>query len=414
MTSSQQCFVHIQLPDTLDVVPCGRFALDRMDDGSRVGRFVYGRSYLSRTDAVPIDPYHLPLEDREFQTARLGGLFGGMRDATPDFWGRRVIERRLGRTDLTEFDLLVHPSSARIGALCFSNTLELSATSENIPGMLDLPALRAAAARIESGAPIADDVEDLLVPGSSLGGARPKTIIRDEGHLWVAKLPQQGDRWSHAPVEGAMLALARLCGIRTPDTRVEAVGEERVLLVRRFDREPTEGGEHRHRMVSAMTVLDLDDGVTDRSGWSYLRLADELQRWSETPKDDKKELFRRIAFNALISNIDDHPRNHALIAPAQGWRLSPAYDVTPSPVSSLERRDLAMICGDHGRVASRANLLSGAPRFGLTLAEASEATDAIQGTIRGRWRAEVRARGGSEADCTAIEGAFCYPGFELP
>jgi serine/threonine-protein kinase HipA len=97
----------------------------------------------------------------------------------------------------------------------------------------------------------------------------------------------------------------------------EVVGEEQVLLVKRFDREPDlkSGGEFRHRMVSALTVLDLDDTVTDRSGWSYVELADELQRWSEDPVEDKQELFRRVAFNALISNLDDHPRNHPLIAP---------------------------------------------------------------------------------------------------
>ena len=415
MISSQSCFVHIQLPRSLEVVPCGRFALEEADDGSRIGRFVYGRSYLAREDAVPLDLYHLPLERREFQTTWLGGLFGTLRDAAPDFWGRRVIERRLGRTDLTEFDLLVHSSSARIGALSFSETLEIGAASgREIPGVLDLPALRGAAARIEANESVEEDVEDLFEPGSSLGGARPKTVIRDDGLLWVAKFPQRGDRWPHASVEGAMLALARRCGIRTPDTRIEVVGDERVLLVKRFDREPDDEGEYRHRMVSAVTVLGLHDGVIDRSGWSYLALADELQRWSESPAEDREELFRRIAFNALISNTDDHPRNHALITPGRGWRLSPAYDLTPSRARSLERRDLAMICGDHGRIASRENLLSAARRFGLSRDEAKETIYTLQETIQGSWRAHVLELGGSEADCEAIEGAFGYPGFDLP
>jgi serine/threonine-protein kinase HipA len=150
-------------------------------------------------------------------------------------------------------------------------------------------------------------------------------------------------------------------------------------------------------MVSALTVLDLDDSVTERSGWSYLDLADEIQRWSEEPVADKRELFRRIVFNALISNTDDHPRNHALIAPARGWRLSPAYDLTPSRVRSLERRDLAMTVGAHGRWASRANLLSEAPRFGWTQEEANGIIDEMVEVVRRRWASAIKDHGGSES-----------------
>jgi serine/threonine-protein kinase HipA len=165
-------------------------------------------------------------------------------------------------------------------------------------------------------------------------------------------------------------------------------------------------------MLSALTVLDLDEGVTERSGWSYLLLADELQRWSEDPVADKQELFRRVVFNALISNTDDHPRNHALIAARRGWRLSPAYDLTPSRVSSLERRDLAMVAGRFGRVAGRTNLLSEAPRFGLARSEAEAVVESLVEVVRGGWDAAIREAGGSAADCAAVRGAFVYPGFE--
>jgi serine/threonine-protein kinase HipA len=153
--------------------------------------------------------------------------------------------------------------------------------------------------------------------------------------------------------------------------------------------------------------------VIDRSGWSYLALADELQRWSEEPLRDKQELFRRIVFNALISNTDDHPRNHALLAPGRDWRLSPAYDLTPSAVRSLEHRDLAMRVGKLGRLAIRQNLLSGAPRFGLPVAEASNTVDEMKTVVEKYWRVEIRGLGGSEEDCEAVFGAFLYPGFEF-
>lgn len=402
------------MPGATDVLTCGRFQLDLLDDGTGVGRFVYGRRYLAREGAVPLDPFNLPLIPTEFQTFKLGGLFGCLRDVAPDYWGRRIIDRRRGAEDLTEFDYLVSPSRGRIGALSFGETPEPEPLpSAEIPGLHDLKELREAAARVEEDLPVDAEVEDLLAAGSSVGGARPKTVVQDQHGIWLAKFPQRGDRWSNAPVEAAMLHLAAACGIRVPEVRVEALGDEQVLLVSRFDREMSEQGEFRHRMVSALTVLDLDDAVVDRAGWSYLAFSDELQRWSAQPLEDKRELFRRVVFNSLISNLDDHPRNHALIAPGRGWRLSPAYDLTPSTARSLERRDLAMIAGDHGRWANRKNLLSSAPRFGFTPEDANAQIDQAKATVEDTWRPEILRVGGSEADCDAVRGAFAYPGFEL-
>lgn len=413
--TSKSCYVYIQLPASLTVETCGRYQLDESDDGARVGRFVYGQTYLARPDAVPLDPFNLPLEPREFQTVRLGGLFGALRDVTPDAWGRRVIERREATADLTEFDYLVRASEGRIGALSFGDTVKHRFQPRaSVPLVRELKELRSAAARIEGDLPLDEDLEDLLQPGSSLGGARPKTVVRDEaGTVWLAKFPAKDDRWTNAAVEGGMLRLAEKCGIRTPQTRLAGLGDEQVLLVRRFDRELAPGGgEYRHRMVSALTALNLDDSVVDRSGWSYLDLADELQRWSDHPLGDKRELFRRVVFNGLISNLDDHPRNHALVAPGKGWRLSPAYDLTPSAARSLERRDLAMIAGEYGRIASRYNLLSSAPRFGLSREEAAATIDGMIRVIEKGWRSSILDHGGSQADCEAVKGAFLYEGFE--
>jgi serine/threonine-protein kinase HipA len=239
-------------------------------------------------------------------------------------------------------------------------------------------------------------------------------VVEDDEGLWIAKFPQKGDRWNNAPVEAAMLAMARRCGIRTPDTRLERIGEESVLLVRRFDRAKVPEGYLRHRMVSALTVLDADDRLTDRSGWSYVLLADELRRWSEEPVADRAELFRRVVFNALVSNLDDHPRNHALIAPGTEWRLAPAYDLTPTPAVGIERRDLALSCGPYGRMARRDNLMAAAPRFGLEHDEASAVIDEMKETVQHHWRDEVRRWGGAEGDCDVVAPAFVYPGFEYP
>ena len=141
-------------------------------------------------------------------------------------------------------------------------------------------------------------------------------------------------------------------------------------------------------------------------------LADELRRGSERPAADRAELFRRVVFNALICNLDDHPRNHALIAPGQAWQLAPAYDLTPTPAVAIERRDLALECGPYGRMARRDNLLAAVPRFGLESDEADAIIDELKQTVQQHWRDEVLRLGGTEGDCKVIEPAFAYPGFE--
>jgi serine/threonine-protein kinase HipA len=166
-------------------------------------------------------------------------------------------------------------------------------------------------------------------------------------------------------------------------------------------------------MASGLTVLGAEDSHTDRAKWSYLLLADELRRRSARPAQDLEELFRRMAFNALISNTDDHPRNHALIAPTAQWELSPAYDLTPNPLTSLEKRDLAMTCGTFNRYANRINLLSQHAQFRLSREQASAIIDQVQQVVTARWEAVLRRQGATQADCSAVAAAFNYPGFEL-
>ncbi len=413
--TSKECFVYLQRPQSLEVVPCARFVREETRGGAFIGRLIYGRSYLDREDAVPLDPFQLPLSPREYRTAKLEGMFGVLRDAAPDAWGRRVIEHRLGHQDLDEFDYLTAAGDDRAGALSFGSTAVPHHRSPVYRSVVQLPALQEAAAAIEEGRPVgpsAQHIADLLAPGSSMGGARPKAVVEDDSGLWIAKFPMSGDRWNNAPVEAAMLGLASACGIRVPETRIQRVAGNSILLVRRFDRVRVDGGYHRHRMVSALTVLDAEESAVARHSWSYVLLADELQRWSAEPTKDKTELFRRVVFNGLISNTDDHPRNHALIAPGRAWRLAPAYDLTPTPMHAIERRDLALTCGRFGRIARRDNMLSQAPRFGMSLEDANAVIDEIKQVVGAEWRQLVRAAGGSDADVEAVERAFIYEGFE--
>ncbi len=256
-------------------------------------------------------------------------------------------------------------------------------------------------------------IAELVQPDSALGGARPKNAVEDDESLWVAKFPDRNDRWDFARVEAATLALARRCGIRTPDTRILEVAGRSVVLIRRFDRARTEGGYLRHRMVSALTVLGAGDAINDRTRWSYPLLADELRRRSRRPNEDLTELYRRMAFNALISNSDDHPRNHALIAQGRDWELSPAYDLMPNPQTSLEKRDLAMAIGRFNRYANRENLLSESAQFRLSREHAAGLIEQMRDTVRTQWRAVMRSHGVTDADCERLAGAFAYPGFDL-
>jgi serine/threonine-protein kinase HipA len=415
--TSRSCYVYIQLPGSFTPVTCGKFEREILRDGRAIGRFVYGRSYRSRPEAVPIDPYHLPLAQTRYETAKLGGIFGALRDASPDAWGRRIIENFQGRSDLDEMDYLLSAPEDRAGALSFGHGQSPPAPVHRFNRVLDLATLQLAAETLggmSAGEAVPLQIKQLADPGSSLGGARPKNVVEDGAGLWIAKFSQPSDRWNYAAVEAGMTTLAARCGIRVPEARTELVGYAHVLLVKRFDRDRTSEGYRRSRFVSALTVLDAEDTVTNRVNWSYLLLADELQRWSVQPTADREELFRRVVFNALISNADDHPRNHALIAPGEDWRLAPAYDLTPTPAHSVELRNLALDCGLFGRMARRDNLLSGAARFGLDRQGATAIVDQIYQVVSGGWSAAVQRHGGTERDCLAIAPAFTYAGFDYP
>jgi serine/threonine-protein kinase HipA len=417
MNSEQRAYVYLQRPGSMEVVTAGRYTLAARD-GVAVGRFLYNPAYLEDRRAVPLDAFTLPLQEKSFETTKLRGMFGVLRDASPDSWGRRVIERELARTGLSELDFLLHSPDDRAGALSFGHGKEPPAPFRAYNPAIRLEALLRLAEAVQDDLPVGDleqakQVEGLLRPDTAMGGARPKNVVEDADGLWIAKFPDRGDRWSNARVEHAMLELARECGINAADSRVVKVGDADVILVKRFDRERTDDGYFRCRMSSGLTLLDADDTYDSRGSWSYLLLADEVRRRSSQPRRDLEELFRRMTFNALISNTDDHPRNHSMIAPREAFMLSPAYDLTPNPVVSMEKRDLAMTAGMWNRYANRANLVSGHTQFQLREEDAAAIVDQVREVVRTRWAAVVKGSGTSEADIERIAGAFDYPGFLL-
>lgn len=416
MTSESSTFVFVQIPDSEEVVVAGRYVLEE-----GVGSFVYGRSYLEREDAFALDPRNLPLVDRQFRTTLNGGLFGALRDAAPDAWGRLVMTR--SGSPVTELDFLLGTSDTRVGALSFAPSTDPPRVDWSSALSLDeiAPAMHAAAdlqaeAAGQSEVPAIDP--RLLDPGSSLGGARPKATVMDaEGQLWLAKFPGRDDPWENAVVERGLLMLAKACGIRVPESRLIEVEGRRVFLSKRFDCSP---GPARRAFLSAHSLLGLDIGVTprERMGWSYNDFAHVLRAESSAPEEDAEELFRRVAFNALTSNEDDHPRNHAMIRTEAAWRLSPAYDLTPSITKSLETRKHAMRVGRlddlDARLMRRRNLLSAARDFLLAEDTAGEIVDEVRDTVASRWRDVLSSAGATERTLDLVVHAFpeSYPGFE--
>ena len=414
MTSERQAYIYVQLPATLDTVPAALLKVEKLRDGTFVGRFRYGDRYLERKEAVEFDPFQLPLGSNIFEFTKLKGIPGAVRDAAPDAWGRRVIEHKLqrGPADLEEIDYLLYGPQDGAGYLSFGTKVEPQASKRPYNHTYQLADLVAATAAIEEGKQGPVQILEQLEPGTSMGGARPKATIEDGNRLWIGKFPEKADRCNFQRLEYATLELARRCGIATCNARLESVGQQDVLMVERFDREHTGTGYLRFGLVSAFTMLDCDEDYLDRERWSYPLLADQIRRWSEKPIDDRIELFRRIVFNAAVTNNDDHPRNHAVRRTMRGWRLTPAYDLVPAPVASLERRDLAMTIGRYGRTASIYNLLSQCERFGLSAEAARAEIEKIVTTLRA-WRDHFHACGVSAKDIEYIAPAFLRASFFL-
>lgn len=407
MTSERQIYIYIQLPGTLETVPVALLKVEKQPDGTYIGRFRYGDRYLQRHEAVALDPFQLPLGKNVLEFTKLNGIPSAVRDAGPDAWGRRVIEHKLQRSpgDLEEIDYLLNGPQDGAGNLSFGLKADPPAPMRRYNRTHQLAELIAAAEAIEEGKQVPEHVLEQLEPGTSMGGARPKATIEYGDRLWLGKFPEKGDRCNLQFIEYATLELARRCDINVCSARLQPVAAKNVLMLERFDRQYAEKGYLRFGLVSGLTVLDSDDDPLRRERWSYLLLADGLRRWSEKPDRDCVELFRRMVFNAAVTNNDDHPRNHAMLRTQRGWRLAPAYDLVPMPLVSLEHRDLALAVGTYGRTASVYNLLSQCARFGLTAEAAKKEIENIVNVVRG-WREHFFACGVSEQDIGYIAPAF--------
>lgn len=379
MTSDpRHAFVWVWLPGEVDPVVAGR-----LDTVGEILTFTYGRSYLVRENAIALYLPELPLARGQIYPL-VGEVAGCIADGAPDAWGRRVIlNRRVGRDaiDVSELNLLsylLESGSDRIGALDFqASATEYVARSA---GSATLTELVESAERVEQGIPLSPALDEALLHGSSIGGARPKALLDEGARRLIAKFSSTTDPYPVVRGEFIAMELARRAGLRVASTELTRAHDNDVLLIERFDRTPL--GERRI-MVSALTILGLDELGARYA--SYADLAQAIRARFTDPRDTLRELFSRITFNVLVGNNDDHARNHAAFWDGDTLTLTPAYDICPQPRAGGETAQIMAIGEDGYRMSQVAGCVVRASTYLLSEADARAIVDHQIDVIENQW-----------------------------
>ena len=397
--------VHIEMGGETHLVGLCRYIAKGRGQSSL---FEYEEKWLDHPTGFAIDPANLPLQAGPVhRTSLKSALPGALRDSAPDRWGQRLIKRAFRKSGvertLSEIDyLLALTDHTRIGALRFKRLGEPKFDHDigpyRVPPLINLPALINAADAVQTNTETAEDLRLLLNEGSPLGGARPKSAVRDrDGSIAIAKFPKNDDDRSISHGEVLAMTLARDAGLNVAQTRLVDVAGRAVVLVERFDRD----GERRIPFLSAMSMLGLDDG--DEA--TYIDIAEIIRMYSSAPIEDLHELWRRIVFNVLVSNLDDHLRNHAFLYDGDGkWRLSPAYDLNPVPIEE-KARELTTWISDEGPDASLDLALNAANYFALSGNQATAIIAEVSGALTD-WRNTATLLGMSATDIAIYASAF--------
>ena len=379
----EEAYVWIWLPGATAPVVAGRISRD----GERL-IFNYGQSYLDSNDRIPIHEPELPLRSGAIAPETGLSMAGCLRDASPDAWGRRVIlNRAFGRkgeeidtTALDELTYLLESGSDRIGALDFQHS-----PSEYVPRTAhtaSLEDLLSGAEKIEKGEPLTPDLDQALLHGTSLGGARPKAMIQDGDTKMIAKFSSSTDTYNAVKAEYVAMRLAARAGLDVAAVHLEHVAGKDVLLVERFDRVKTIGGWTRKAMVSALTLFGLDEMMARYA--SYEDLAEIIRHRFTSPKATLHELYGRLVFNVLCGNTDDHARNHAGFWDGEHLTLTPAYDICPQSRSGNVASQAMLVVGEN-RASTLETCLEAAPNFQLSHKAAKDTIARQIATVRDGW-----------------------------
>ena len=399
-STEREAFVWIWLPDETEPVVAGRL---EAENGNIL--FNYGKSYLERIGdskiAIAIYEPELPLTAGSLPLLEGLNMPGCIRDAAPDAWGRRVIiNKKLGlkgaSTDTAELDeltYLLESGSDRIGALDFqrSPTLYVPRAANNV----SLEELTESVERVEKGVPLTLELDQALFHGSSVGGARPKALIQDKGKKYVAKFSSSTDIYSVVKAEFVAMRLAALADLDVAPVKLDKAANKDVLLIERFDRISMDNKWSRKAMVSALTLLGLDEMMARYA--SYETLAEIIRHRFIYPKDTLKELFSRLVFNILCGNTDDHARNHAAFWNGSELTLTLAYDICPQGRTGNEASQAMLICGNNN-LSQLKTCLETAHNFMLSGEEARAIFEKLTAAIERHWESVCEEAELSEVD----------------
>ena len=380
-----EAYVWIWLPNTTEPVVAGKLE----QDGDNLV-FAYGRSYLDRKDAIPIYKPELPLTRGTLPLLNGLSVPGCIRDGAPDAWGRRVIiNRQMGpkgaavdANDLNEFTYFLESGSDRIGALDFQ-----ASPTDYVPRQTrgaTLEELLSSAERVEKGIPLSPELDQALFHGSSIGGARPKALIQDGKIKYIAKFSASNDTYSVVKAEFIAMRLAHLAGLNVAPVKMVEAAHKDVLLIERFDRVDTKDGWHRKAVISALTILELDEMMARYA--SYEKLAEIIRLRFTAPKDTLKELYVRMVFNILCGNTDDHARNHAAFWDGKALTLTPAYDICPQGRTGGEATQ-AMLLVESNRFSQLSVCIEAARHFHISEEEARAIIAHQKSIIEENWTA---------------------------
>jgi len=379
-----EAFVWVWLAGETEPVVAGKLT----SDGESL-IFNYGQSYLARNNAIALYDPELPLQSGLIPLLTGLSMPACIRDASPDAWGRRIIiNRRLGikgkKNDVSQLDeltYLLESSSDRIGAMDFQRS-----ATEYVPrgsNNASLEELVQAAERVESGLPLSPELDQALQHGTSLGGARPKAQIDDGNKKYIAKFSSTTDTYSVVKAEFIAMRLAAQAGLNVAEASLSKSMNKDVLLVKRFDRVRTDEGSQRKMMVSALTMLALDEMMARYA--SYEDLAEIIRHRFDDASATLKELYARIVFNILCGNTDDHARNHAAFWDGETLKLTPAYDICPQNRTGHEASQAMLIVGDN-RMSRISSCLDAAANFLISRQEAINIVERQLACIFDNWK----------------------------
>ena len=381
--------------------------------------FEYDKDWLRKTGlTLTLDPELMPYSGRQYPTGK--NIFGLFADASPDRWGRvlmnkreRILAEKEGRKPSKLYDsdyLLGVYDETRMGGIRFKANQEgpfLSDDKETAaPPWATLRTLEEASRNFENDETGLTEkwLNQLIKPGSSLGGARPKaTVVDTKDQLWIAKFPSKNDENDTGAWEMVAHDLAALCGLNVPEAKLEKFSPlGSTFLIKRFDRM----GSKRVHFASAMTLLGKTDGASAADGSSYLDIAAFIKSYGAQPKKDLGELWKRIVFNMAVTNTDDHLRNHAFILTDKGWILSPLYDVNPVPYGD----ELSLNVDEEDNSISIDLAVQTAVRFGISESDAEAQVEEILKIVRDNWEKTAARYGLTRRQIEEMRPAFsaCY------